>query len=67
MPDMHNEVKERTLQKEKITVSSVIHLSLALKRRGTALEVVGLMSYEEHDLLRRRVFRGVVTDSLAAG
>ena len=67
MPDMHNEVKERTLQKEKITVSSVMRLSLALKRRGTALEVVGLMSYEEHDLLRRRVFRGVVTDSLAAG
>ena len=60
MPDLHGVVKERTLRKEvKITVSNVMDLDLALKRRGVALE-------EKHDFLRQRLVGALVADSPGA-
>ena len=67
MPDVHGVVKEPTLGMEvKIAVSNVTDLDLALKRRGIALEVVGLMSYEMHDLLRQGFVGALDADSLDA-
>ena len=36
-------------------VHSVMDLNLALQRRGIALEIAGVMSYEAHDLIRNRL------------
>ena len=64
LPDAKGVVRERTLKPEPIiAVNSTMNLDMALKRRGMAMEVSGVMSYEKHELLRERLIGALNAES----
>ena len=65
MADASGIVKEKETPKDVTTdTSSVIRIQWAMRRRGLALDVAGLMSYEAHDLLVDKLVGAVTGEAI---
>ncbi len=64
MADGNGIVREKELKDEpKAEVSSGLKISWALQRRGLALDIAGLMSYEVHEAIRERLIKAITDES----
>ena len=62
-PDSEGTVKERVV-KDPVSadVSSALKISWALQRRGLAMDIAGVMSYEQHELIRAKLFEALTRE-----
>ncbi len=62
--DANGVVKEKTVKDEfKADVSSALKISWALQRRGLAMEVAGLMSFEKHELITAKLIKAYTKET----
>ena len=63
LPDSKGVVTERTLKDApEANTSDHLFIDLALQRRGFAADIAGVMSFESHEVIRRRLMMALVED-----
>ncbi|MCP4240434.1 MAG: hypothetical protein GY772_07695 [bacterium] len=63
-PDASGVVREKAVKTDPAAdVSSALRISWALQRRGIALEISGLMSYDVHERIRNKLITALTKDS----
>ena len=63
LPDSKGVVTERTLKDTpEANTSDHLFIDLALQRRGLAADIAGVMSFDSHEVIRRRLMMALVED-----